>query len=76
MMSETSPTFGVADADRLERASRAGRSRCAHMRQHQILLVADPDFAERIALGEIGDRVHLVGGGIARAARRSASATA
>jgi hypothetical protein len=25
------------------------------MRQHQVLLVADADFAERIALGEIGD---------------------
>ncbi len=35
------------------------------MRQHQILLVADADFAERVALGEIGDRVHLLGGGVA-----------
>ena len=35
------------------------------MRQHQVLLVADADFAERILVGEIGDRVHLVGGGVA-----------
>ena len=26
----------------------------------------DADFAERIAIGEIGDRVHLLGGGVAR----------
>ena len=38
------------------------------MRQHQVLLVADADFAERIAVGEIGDRVHLRGGGVARRA--------
>ena len=41
------------------------------MGQHQILLVADADFAERIALGEVGDRVHLRRGGVAgRAAFR------
>ena len=35
------------------------------MGQRQVLLVADANFAERIFLGEVGDRVHLVGGGIA-----------
>lgn len=35
------------------------------MRQHQVLLVADTDFAEREAVGEIGYDVHLLGGGVA-----------
>ena len=35
------------------------------MRQHQILLMADADLAEAVVVGKIGDRVHLVGGGIA-----------
>ena len=35
------------------------------MRQHQVLLVADADFAERVAVGKVGDRVHLLGGGVA-----------
>ena len=38
------------------------------MRQHQVLLVTDADFAEGIFVGEIGDRVHLIGGGVARRA--------
>ncbi len=35
------------------------------MGQREILLVADADLAKGIFVGEIGDRVHLVGGGIA-----------
>ena len=41
------------------------------MRQNQVLFVTDADFAERVAVGEVGDRVHLFGGSIAgRAAFR------
>ena len=36
------------------------------MRQDQVLLVADANLVERIALGEIGDQFHLAGGGVAR----------
>src|SRR6478735_6816174 len=36
------------------------------MRQSEVLLVADADLAERISVGEIGERIHLLGGGIAR----------
>ena len=53
------------DADRVERAPQRRQVALRHMRQHEVLLVADADFAERIALGEIGDRVHLLGGGVA-----------
>ena len=36
------------------------------MRQDQVLLVRDADLVVRIVLGEVGDRVHLVGAGVAR----------
>jgi hypothetical protein len=36
------------------------------MRQDQVLFVADPDFAPGKTLGQIGDRVHLLGGRVAR----------
>jgi hypothetical protein len=43
----------------------------ADMRKNDVLLVADPRLARAVALGEIGDQVHLVGGGVAgRAADR------
>ena len=38
------------------------------MRQDQVLLVADPRLAVAVALGEVGDQVHLLGGGVARRA--------
>ena len=59
------------DADRVERAPQRRQIALRDMRQHQILLVADADFAERVTIGEVGDRIHLLGGGIAgRAAFR------
>ena len=36
------------------------------MGQDEVLLVRDPDLVVRIVLGEVGDRVHLVGAGVAR----------
>ena len=38
----------------------------AHMRQHQILLVADADFVMAVLFGQISDQTHLVCGGVAR----------
>jgi hypothetical protein len=35
------------------------------MRQRQVLFMADADFAEGVFVGEIGQRIHLVGGGVA-----------
>src|SRR6266702_403367 len=36
------------------------------MRQRQVLLMAHADLAEGIFVGEIGERIHLLGGGITR----------
>ena len=59
------------EPDPVERLPQLRQVALGDMRQAQILLVADADFAEGISVGEIGDRVHLVGGGIAgRAAHR------
>jgi hypothetical protein len=41
------------------------------MRQDQVLLVADADLVEGVALGDIGDRIHL---GVAGVAGRFAGA--
>ena len=35
------------------------------MGQREILLMADANFAKGVFVGEIGDRIHLVGGGVA-----------
>ena len=59
------------DADLVERLPQRRQVALGDMRQRQILLVADADFAEGISVGEIGDRVHLLGGGVAgRSAHR------
>src|ERR1043166_7218769 len=59
------PDVGRRDADRVERAPQRGEVALAHVRQHQVLLVADADFARAVAGGEFGDRIHLLGGGVA-----------
>src|SRR5881394_1541541 len=38
----------------------------AHVGEDQVLLVRDAQLGERIAVGEIGDRLHLVGADVAR----------
>ena len=50
--------FDQLVVDRLEVGAR-------HVRQDQVLLVADPDLVERICLGDIGDRFHLAVAGVA-----------
>ena len=55
MISEMRLTFGIATPMRVEFAPQRRQIALRDMRQHQVLLVADTDFAERIAVGEIGD---------------------
>ncbi len=66
MTSETSPILAVARPAASSARQRLRQIALGDVRQHQILLVTDADFAERIAVGEVGDRVHLRGAGIAR----------
>src|SRR5215471_3946039 len=40
----------------IERAPQLGKIALRHMREHEVLLVADPNLSERIAIREIGDR--------------------
>src|SRR6266481_3514038 len=53
------------DPDGIERTPQLRKIALRHMGEHQVLLVADPDLAERIAIREIGDRIHLLRRGIA-----------
>ena len=54
------------EAERLQLRPRArGSVVLLDVRQHQVLLVRDPDLAEAVAIGELGDRVHLGGGDVA-----------
>jgi hypothetical protein len=65
MISETSPTFGVATRSRRalcqSAADRAVRT-CGSTRFCSCPTRISPKL---IAVGEIGDRVHLLGGGVA-----------
>ncbi len=60
------PGVGLGQADVLQRGIDGTQVLDAHVRQHQVLLVRDAHLVEGIALGEIGDGVHLLGAGIAR----------
>src|SRR5262252_6447096 len=51
--------------DSIEGTPQPGKIALRHVGQHQVLLMADPDLTEGIAIRKIGDRIHLVGGGIA-----------
>ncbi len=68
MMSVTEVDVRRREAEAVERLAQLRQVALGDMRQRQVLLVADADFAERIFVGEIGDRVHLLGGGVARRA--------
>src|SRR6185437_11824734 len=47
------------ETKRIERAPDVRQIALRHVRQRQVLLVADADFAERVAVGNVGERVHL-----------------
>ena len=53
------------EAELVERLPQRRQVALGDMRQRQVLLMADADFAERITVGKIGERIHLLGGGIA-----------
>src|SRR6266702_8112608 len=53
-------------AELVERFPQRRQVALGNMRQRQILLVADADLAKRIFVGEISQRVHLLGRGVAR----------
>ena len=59
------PDIRRREAVRFELLPQLRQVALRNMRQHQVLLVADADFAEAVAVGEIGDGVHLLGGGVA-----------
>src|SRR6266566_6700724 len=59
------PDVGGRDADRVERTPQRVKILLAHVGQHEVLLVADADFAGAVAIGEVGNRIYLIGGGIA-----------
>ena len=74
MMSVTRPALAVARPIVGQRVVDRRQVVERDMRQDQVLLVADAHLVEGVALGEIGDRVHLLGAWRRRACRRSASA--
>src|SRR5262249_5978653 len=56
---------GQRHADGVEGAPQLDQVALAHVREHEILLVADTDLAKAVAVGEIGDGLHLLRRGVA-----------
>ncbi len=65
-MSETRLTFGVATSIASSPREHGRQVALRHMRQRQVLLVADADFAEAVAVRQVGNRIHLLRGAVAR----------
>src|SRR5262249_30719851 len=57
--------IGCGDADIVERAPQRGKIALGNMRQRQILLVPDADLAVAVAIGKLGDDIHLLRSGVA-----------
>ena len=66
IISETRPDIRRSDAYCVERTPQRRQVALRNMRQNEILLMADVDLAERITVGKIGNRIYLLGGGVAR----------
>ena len=73
-MSVIRPMLGVARPSASSAAPDRRQFVQLHVRQHQVLLVGDADLVQRIALGEVGDGVHLLGASSRPESRRSSSA--
>ena len=58
--------IGLGEAQPAERAPDRRQVLDRDMRQDQVLLVADPDLALAVGVGDVGDAFHLHGAGIAR----------
>src|SRR5215470_12707602 len=56
---------GGGDADRIERPPQRRQITLGNVWQHQVLLVPDADLAVAVTVGQIGDGVHLLRGGVA-----------
>ena len=54
--------FGVAKPSAFRSHPERVQVVLQHVGEHEVLLVRDAELAEAVAVGEIGDRVHLVGG--------------
>ena len=65
MMSETSLTFGVATPSLSSAVQSAARSRCATCGSTRFCSCPTRISPKLIAVGEVGDRIHLLGGGVA-----------
>src|SRR5262245_53714722 len=59
------PGIGFGETDRLQRLIDRPEVAHPHVRQYQVLLVADAHLIEGEALRQLGDRLHLGGRGIA-----------
>ena len=57
---------GAANLMRLEGVPQWIKIGLAHVGQQQVLVVGGANLAETVAVGEVGHRVHLVGGDVAR----------
>src|SRR5260221_4727870 len=57
---------GRREAERARLAPEIDQAVLAHVGEDQVLLVRHAQLAEGVAVGEIGDRLHLVGGDVAR----------
>ncbi len=57
---------GRRETELVERLPQRRQVALGDVRQRQVLLVADADLAKGVFVGEIGQRIHLLGGGIAR----------
>ena len=66
MMSVIRPALAVARPISDQRVIDGLEVGARHMRQDEVLLVADADLVEAVVLGKIGDRLHLAVGGVAR----------
>ena len=66
MMSVILPTLASAKPSRLERAPDRRQVLDRDMRQDQVLLVAHPDLALAVGVGDVGHAFHLHRAGIAR----------
>ena len=60
------PVVGRGEVRRLKRLPDGEDVVLLHMRQHDVLRMADAQLVEAVALGEVGHHAHLVGRGIAR----------
>src|ERR1043165_1206902 len=60
------PDVGRGEAELARLAPERGQVRFSHVGENQVLLVRDAQLAERIAIGEIGDRLHLLACHVAR----------